>query len=325
MNATRLARVFLVLAGLSFALGASAQQTIGTAFTFQGELRESGAPANGSYDFRARLTPTTAGVSPAEVVVEDVAVVDGRFVLPLDFTDLPFRDYGDQLGMELATRAGASTGAWTVINPFVRLTPVPYALAARSVAPGSVGSAEINPQQVQRRVTGVCPQNSAINAVAADGSVTCDADDAGVTLQAGFGLLGGGSDGIVPLAIDPVNVQRRVSGSCAAGSSIRTINQDGSVECETDDGVGSIAIIPAVGERPGIQGFTQNGFATATCPGGSRVVGGGFQSNCPGVQIYTNQPNIAGTAWGVEVLKPATFGCPNNVLRVTAYAVCAPL
>jgi hypothetical protein len=37
------------------------------------------------------------------------------------------------------------------------------------------------------------------------------------------------------IAIDPAYVQRRVSASCAVGSSIRAIAQDGSVTCESDD------------------------------------------------------------------------------------------
>jgi len=58
-------------------------------------------------------------------------------------------------------------------------------------------------------------------------------------VTAGTGLAGGGLDGGVTLSADTAYLQRRVSGTCAAGSSIRVINVNGTVSCETDDTVPS--------------------------------------------------------------------------------------
>jgi len=66
----------------------------------------------------------------------------------------------------------------------------------------------------------------------------------GVT--AGFGLSGGGSSGTVTLNTDSSVMQRRVTGSCPAGQSIRAIGSTGTVTCETDDiGTGDITGVTA--------------------------------------------------------------------------------
>jgi hypothetical protein len=325
MAATLITRSLLGLAFLAATGSAGAQTTVGTAFNFQGELRDAGAPAQGSYDFRARLYTEVGNLLLVDSILDDVAVVDGRFTLPLDFTDYVFREFGDQLALEIATRAGSSTGDFTVLGPRVRLESAPYALVSKTVVPNSIGIEEIDPQQVQARVTGTCPPDAAISTIAADGSVTCDVDNVGMTITPGFGIVGGGAVGDVTLAIDPVEIQRRVTGSCPAGSSIRTINQDGTVQCEVDDGAGAIATIVDDNTFPGFDHSTSYSTAIMVCPSGTRALGGGFWTNCPGVLVFHNGPSQAGTVWSVEVVKPSGTRCHNNSGQLTGYALCAPL
>ena len=75
-------------------------------------------------------------------------------------------------------------------------------------------------------------------------------------MAAGTGLTGGGTSGDVTLSIaaggvgttqiNNTQVQSRVTGTCTAGSSISTVNPDGTVLCEPDD-VGATAYTAGIG------------------------------------------------------------------------------
>lgn len=75
-----------------------------------------------------------------------------------------------------------------------------------------------------------CDGTDKVIGLDASGALLCAADD-DTTYLAGSGLLLTG----LTFSADPTVVQLRVSESCAEGSSIRVINQDGEVACEIDD------------------------------------------------------------------------------------------
>lgn len=87
-----------------------------------------------------------------------------------------------------------------------------------------------------------------------------DGDLTAVTVPAGSGLTGGGASGEITLAADTNYLQRRVNESCAVGSTIRAINADGTVVCETDRDSGGD--ITGVSAGTGLTGGAASGDAT---------------------------------------------------------------
>lgn len=91
---------------------------------------------------------------------------------------------------------------------------------------------------LQRRVAGSCPIGASIRAVGIDGTVTCEPDDGGLgtvtSVTAGTGLTGGTITSSGTIAADTAYLQRRVTGTCAAGSFVQAVAADGTVTCGAD-------------------------------------------------------------------------------------------
>lgn len=120
---------------LTLAVAALAQ-TPGTAFTYQGRLEISGAPANGLHDlrFRAWLHENDPNNPIGPVVCKDnVNISDGLFTTHLDFGSNVF--IGFPLWLEIEVRADAtpgncSGGGYQTLSPRQLLSPTPYAVFA---------------------------------------------------------------------------------------------------------------------------------------------------------------------------------------------------
>jgi len=117
-----------------------------TAFTYQGELRVAGIPANGAYDFRLRAFDAASGGAQVGGIVnaDDVGVLGGVFTVDVDLGTGIIADR--QLWLAVEVRDGASTGAYTLLAPRQRLALAPaagYALGA-TVAHQALGLAAEN-------------------------------------------------------------------------------------------------------------------------------------------------------------------------------------
>ena len=120
--------IVLVAAWFSASAG-----SIGSTFTYQGHLTESGAAAEGAYDFELALYNVDAGGTAIDVnAFEDVGVIGGLFSLSADFTGAPF-EAGGSYWVEARVRDGADTGAHTPLLPRQPVNASPYAIAAQAV------------------------------------------------------------------------------------------------------------------------------------------------------------------------------------------------
>jgi hypothetical protein len=125
-------------------------------------------------------------------------------------------------------------------------------------------------------------------------------------VTAGTGLTGGGTSGSVTLNVDTTTLQGRVSSSCAAGASIRQINSDGSVTCQTDTNSGGT--VASVGTGPGLTGgpITTSGTLSVN------FAGPGSESTAARSD-HNHQTGTNNTAIGNNVLTNNT-GSYNNAI-----------
>lgn len=126
--------VLLVI--LLSSVGGNSQTPLGTSFTYQGRLSDGGVPAEGVYDLRFVLYDSAAGgsqIGPV-VTVPDHTLAEGLFAVELDFGAEAFT--GEARWLEIRVRPGSETGAFSILNPRLTLTPAPHSIYAATA--GSV-------------------------------------------------------------------------------------------------------------------------------------------------------------------------------------------
>lgn len=121
----------VLAAGLA---GPAAAQTVTSAFTYQGQLKDGNGPINGTADLIVTLFNAQSGGSAVGTAnnLNNVEVVDGLFTVVLDFGGNAVA--GDARWVEIAVRSPAGSGAYTTLTPRQPLTAAPlawYAMRAR--------------------------------------------------------------------------------------------------------------------------------------------------------------------------------------------------
>ena len=197
----------------------------------------------------------------------------------------------------------------------------------------------VDASYLQRRVTGTCDSSNAIRVISGDGAVTCEVTGTGdiTAVTAGTGLTGGGTDGSLTLTADTSYLQRRVTGTCASGTAVRSIAGDGTVTCETitggDGGGGSgTGDITAVAAGTGLTGGGTTGDVSlaadtdflqrrvsGTCDSGKaiRVVSGDGTVTCE-----TDDDTTYSAGSGLS-LSGTTFAADTSVLQQRVTGTCS--
>ena len=199
--------VLLLLVMLQVSTLAQAQTPIETDFTYQGELTFNEQAADGLYDFEiiAFDALENGNQNGSSLNLNAVEVNNGIFTLNLDFGDAAF--VGNEVYLEIHVRENNSGSPFSELSPRQKLTNTPYAIHAQFVGADAVTGDEI----LNGSITTQDISNSSITS-------TKIVDNA-----------------VGTNAIDSSEVQRRVNGDCSVGSYIRSINQDGTVVCQTDE------------------------------------------------------------------------------------------
>ena len=127
MKAKRLGRLVVVIAMLGGVSGVRAAP-MGTGFTYQGQLKQGGAPVNVPVDLQFSLWEAAVGggpVGPTETKLS-VAVSNGLFTVDLNFGEGVLT--GAQRWLQIAVRSPAGVDPYTTLSTRQPLTAAPYSV-----------------------------------------------------------------------------------------------------------------------------------------------------------------------------------------------------
>src|SRR5262245_36948282 len=149
MHCRSFARIMSIVAAALIAPAAlSFPSPLGNSLTYQGQLKQSGSPVNGGFDFECKLFDAlNAGnqiggtLTPPNIQVTNIQVTDGLFTLDLDFGIAAFD--GNDRFLEIGVRPTGG-GAFTTLSPRQKLNAAPYAQFAKSANIGGTIGNQVN-------------------------------------------------------------------------------------------------------------------------------------------------------------------------------------
>jgi hypothetical protein len=109
----------------------------GTALTYQGQLQNNGALANGNFDLKFTLfkTNVSGAAVGGPVTNSNVAVSNGLFTVMIDFGGAVWNGETNWLEIAVETNGGSP---FTKLSPRQQVTPTPYAITAENLGSGGL-------------------------------------------------------------------------------------------------------------------------------------------------------------------------------------------
>lgn len=262
-------RCVLTLVALACGVPAFAQTPAGTAFTYQGQLKDGGAPVSGvrAFEFRLYDAATYGAQVGTTVSLPGVVVSGGLFTTALDFGADAFG--GNARWLEIRVY-DPSTG-WATLSPRQQITPTPAALYAASA--GAL-------------------------ALPYDGNVASD--------DVGFAIHGSGAEGSITFAADHIGdectaISAGVSGTDAVGLYGVATGANGVGLYSTATGTDGCAVRGYAGTDAAYAGqFTSSGI--------SAIALNGVANGTSGRGIYGRAANASGVNYGVYGETASTHG-----------------
>ncbi|MFQ5590446.1 MAG: hypothetical protein ACE5HE_04705 [Phycisphaerae bacterium] len=144
--------LLVFLAVVSVVSGARGQAPVGTAFSYQGQLKRTGRPVSAVCDFEFSLWDDPLAPESSHLLntqlTQGVALTDGLFAIELDFGGDPFDGSARWLGIAVCCPGAGDPPDYcagppvnfVALSPRQKLTPVPYALRTVTASTGNVHS-----------------------------------------------------------------------------------------------------------------------------------------------------------------------------------------
>lgn len=186
---------------------------------------------------------------------------------------------------------------------------------------GSTGNVTLSADTnvVQQRVTGTCPSGSSIDAIGADGTVTCQNAGTGTItgVTAGTGLTGGGTSGDVTLGVTiPLSLQGSVSYPGAV-LDVANANTGDTIDATNTSGAGVFGQSSAsgysgvVGVSLATTGTNSGVFGEAYSPDGVGVWGDNEASTGEAIGVFGGTPSDDGDGVFGEGGAAGVYGISN--------------